>query len=92
MGAAFDGMLNRNSRRNDDAMCGGLDLHAYPNFSVINAISQIFYAKNKFLEVSMLLTLSNQTIEVCSFTQALMRGCYAQYISFIKQKVTTVFV
>ena len=29
MGAAFDGKLNQNSRRNDDAMSGGLDLHSY---------------------------------------------------------------
>ena len=29
MGAAFDEKLNRISRRNDDAMYGGLDLRAY---------------------------------------------------------------
>ena len=29
MGAVFNGMLNQNSRRNGDAMCGGLDLYSY---------------------------------------------------------------
>ena len=29
MGGASDGKLNRKSRRNADAMCGGLDLYSY---------------------------------------------------------------
>ena len=29
MGAAFDGKLNLNSRRKDDAMSGGSDPHSY---------------------------------------------------------------
>ena len=38
------------------------------------------------------ITLSNQPIEACAFTQPLMRSCYTQYIIFIDQEVTTVLV
>ena len=88
MGATFKGKMNQSFAETREVNMGGSYLISYitttPQLFGESVKSSKIDAKNKFLNVPTPVTLSNQAIEVCTFTQTLMRGYYPQCIIFIQ--------